>query len=432
MANMKAVLDEHIWPLLRPQPPAAAGTDTAPLAQPRAVPLRYILVQAVLLWLASRLIVFCATYCELLLSVRSGAAPIILNPRSWFHLWQQHDVTWYLNIAATGYPPDPTRAAFFPLFPALVHIVMPLVHGVPHILVAAMLVSNLGALAAFTGLGLLAAHENAASTAPVAMRMMAAYPFAFFMIAGYADGLFVALCVFALFFARRQSWYWAALCGFLAGLTRPTAVILVVPLFWEYGRRKGVWQALWARDWRTLITAFRLRTLGDWALVTLSVPAAIGLYALYLGRTFGHPFLFLELQSSAWHRHTLAPAQLVALAAATWSHTLPWSTDQVRMLLDLVPVVVFAALTIPLARKLPVLYTLYMLGVLVTSVSSPIVDYVFPFDGAGRYLLPSIPIFLLLGIWAQRRPWLDSLATGGGFALQAILATYFILGGALI
>jgi hypothetical protein len=50
----------------------------------------------------------------------------------------------------------------------------------------------------------------------------------------------------------------------------------------------------------------------------------------------------------------------------------------------------------------------------------------------GRYLLPGVPIYLLLGLWVSRRPWLDQLIIGGGMALQAMLVVFFLNGGSLI
>lgn len=436
------ILDERARPRLRFRREVGESADPRDAAlsdaRDRHSSLRYIVAQASLLWCVSRLIIFGGTYAELLLTLGSRNPATVTLPGDWLGMWQQLDATWYLRIATTGYAPDPTRAAFFPLYPMLVHAVTPLVGGHLHVLMAALLVSNLGALAAFIGMGLLATQEDALRTGPVAMRMLAAYPFAFFMFAGYAESLFVALAIFALFFARGRSWRWAALCAFLAGLTRPTAVVLIAPLFWEYGWQHGVWQHLWQNvrartwSWRGFMTAPRPRLVAEWALVTASVPAAIALYALYLDRMFGDPLLFVHLQSSYWHRETLPPAQLASLALTSWNHALPWSAARVRILLDLVPIALFAGLTIALVRRLPLLYTIFMLGVLVTSISSPMVDNIYPFDGAGRYLLPSIPIFLVLGMWAKRRPWLDTLLTGGGFALQVMLATYFIMNNWLI
>jgi hypothetical protein len=222
------------------------------------------------------------------------------------------------------------------------------------------------------------------------------------------------------------------LCAFAAGLTRPTSVVLVLPLFFEFGAAHGLWSPALRGKWRELRGRLQPRLLGTWFLVTMAVPLAIGLYATYLWRLFGDPLLFLHLQSIAWHRHLLAPWQLLQLATTTWKESVPWGFDHARMLVDEVPVVVFAILTVFIARRLPPMYTLLMLGILFSSVATPMVPSPLPFAAAGRYLLPAVPVYLLLGYWVRRRPWLDQLIIGGGMALQAVLVIFFIGGGQLL
>lgn len=261
---------------------------------------------------------------------------------------------------------------------------------------------------------------------------MLAYPLALFMFAGYADSLLVACCAFAIYFARCRRWRWVAVFAFAAGLTRPTSVILVLPLFFEFGAAHGLWQLAVHARWRELLSLLRPSLLGTWLLVAAATPLAIGLYAVYLWHLFGDPLLFVHLQATAWHRHLLAPWQLVKLAATDWHHVIPWGFDHARMLVDELPVVVFAVLTFFIARRLPLTYTLLMLGVLFTSVATPVVHFSLPFVAAGRYLLPALPVYLLLGNWVRRRPWLDQLVVGGGMALQAILIVFFLNGGLLV
>jgi hypothetical protein len=261
---------------------------------------------------------------------------------------------------------------------------------------------------------------------------MLAYPLALFMFAAYADSLLVAFCVFAIYFARCRRWRWVALCSFAAGLTRPTSIVLVLPLFFEFATAHGLWQLALRSKWRELLSRLQPRLLACWLLVTMAVPLAIGLYAAYLWRLFGDPLLFLHLQSIAWHRHLLPPWQLLQLATTTWTHAVPWGFDHARMLVDELPVVVFGILTVFIARRLPLMYTLLMLGVLFSSVATPMVPSPLPFAAAGRYLLPAVPVYLLLGNWVRQRPWLDQLIIGGGMALQAVLVIFFINGGQLI
>ncbi len=54
------------------------------------------------------------------------------------------------------------------------------------------------------------------------------------------------------------------------------------------------------------------------------------------------------------------------------------------------------------------------------------------FLSAGRALVPSVPAFLVLAVWANDRPWLAWLIIGGGLCLEATLAAFFVNGGFLI
>ena len=148
-----------------------------------------------------------------------------------------------------------SRRVFFPLYPLLIHLVGMALGG--HYLLSALLISNLGARRVYIGLALLAAHEfGSARTPSYAVTMLAAYPLVFFLAAPYSEGLFIALAAFALYGARTSRWRVAAACAFFAALTRPTGIILLAPLVWEYGRQRG-WWANWrnAGSWRARLGA---------------------------------------------------------------------------------------------------------------------------------------------------------------------------------
>jgi hypothetical protein len=413
-----------------------------------------VLKVVVPIWLVSRLLYVILTYAAVLLTLGAAHHNEAFAPQTLLTMWQRWDANWYLSVAGGGYENSSIRAAFFPLYPGLTAALTAVI-GPTQRLAAGMIVASLGALAACIGLGLLAEHEyphlssspekqltppNSAATAPpttaptaaAAVRVMLAYPLALFMFAAYADSLLIACCAFAIYFARCRRWLWAAVFAFTAGLTRPTAVILVLPLLFEFGAAYGLWQLLLHAQWREVRCRLRPRLLGTWLLVTAAAPLAMALYAVYLWHLFGDPLLFMHLQSTAWHRSLLSPWQVAKLAAATWRHAIPWGFEHARMLVDELPVVLFAVLTFFIARRLPLTYTLLMLGILFTSVATPVVHGEFPFVAAGRYLLPALPVYLLLGSWMQRRPWLDQLIVGGGMALQAILLVFFFNGGLLV
>ncbi|PWT78165.1 MAG: hypothetical protein C5B60_01605 [Chloroflexi bacterium] len=411
----------------------------------RGTPVSAVIKQAVPIWLVSRALYLVLTYLAVLLTAGRSQPKVSFAPERLLMLWQRWDVNWYLSIAARGYSAGrPPQAAFFPLYPALTAGVNAAIGGSSNLLPAAMIVTSLGTLIACIGVGLLAVHEFGGShtegasergnpIAAAAMRVMLAYPLALFLFAGYADSLLVALCAFSLYFARTGGWRWAALCAFAAGLTRPTAIILVLPLFYEYGRQREIWHLLFQRAQGVeLAGRLRPRIVGTWLLVSTAAPIAIGLYALYQWRLNGDPLLFAHLQASFWYRTFVPPWQLPALAANAWSRATAWGYAEARMLVDEVPLVVSIVLTGFMVRRMPLMYSLYMLGVLFTSVLTPVVVNPIPLEAVGRYLLPSVPIYLLLGLWVSRRPWLDQLIIGGGMALQAVLVVFFLTGGPLI
>jgi Gpi18-like mannosyltransferase len=174
--------------------------------------------------------------------------------------WQRWDADYYLDASLHGYY-KPELTAFFPLYPLLIHGATALL-GTTHVLIAALLISNLATLGAFIGISCLVMQEGGdLRTAGQTLLVLAAYPLAFFLAAPYAEGVFLACAVWALLAARRGWWYWAALLGFLGALSRPTGVILLLPLVYEFGRQQGWWGQAMAfarqRDWGQLWAAIR-------------------------------------------------------------------------------------------------------------------------------------------------------------------------------
>jgi len=100
--------------------------------------------------------------------------------------------------------------------------------------------------------------------------------------------------------------------------------------------------------------------------------------------------------------------------------------------MDVGAVVLFIILTIIAARRMPPVFTLYMvmvIGVLITAAVPLDFD---PFNGESRYILMSAPIFVMLGRWMSRRPWLDLLVVAGGFLLQGVFTAFWLRGGWIV
>lgn len=404
-----------------------SGTDTGTDTSGSGLPKRSIVVQATLVWLATRIAYGIFTYYAMLFS--SGSRTLTLQPAPPHVLlaaWLRWDAHWYLRIAQSGYA-RPQTAAFFPLYPILIHG-LTLAVGTQHALAAAMVLANLGTLGAFIGIALLAAQELGVRAAVPTVRLVLAYPFAFFLFAPYTEGMFIAFVAGALYCARRGSWRWAALWAFLAALTRPTGLALLLPLVWEYGRQHAWWRSLraHARSWRALVTP---RALGDTALALGAVPAAVSLYALYCWRQFGDPLMFLQAEQHFWGHTSMPPWQAYGLALANFVGTPAWTEKQAILLLTLAPVTALGVLTLVAIRHTPVAFTLYSLGILYLCLASPIIGTPDILSSDGRYVLTAVPLFVLLAKWSERHAWLETLLVAGGLLVQGILALVYLRNG---
>lgn len=404
-------------------------------SHPAVTWLRHPLVmRATLVWVGSRLAFGLVTYLAAVAQASSGPPPHSVSAHGALLLWDRWDVNWYLNIARAGYwQPSPATSAldnggqsptaFFPLYPLLIRLGT-LLLGTQHALFAGMLISNVATLGAFIVVAFLAAHEAGPERAVPPMLLLAVYPLAFFTAAAYTEGLFLLLASGVLLSIRRSQWRWACACAVLAGLTRPTAMILVLPMAWEYISQHG-WRV---RGWHNVRSAGEIAGFGA---VLTAVPLGMGAYAAFLAMRFGDPLSFLSAQLD-WHRVGVPVWQALRIAAHNYLATPIWSPAEVRLLADLVPLGAFTLLTLASIRRMPVAYTLYMMGLLYLCVASPKLDDLDTFAAAGRYLIPAIPIFLLVGQWTGRRPVLVAMLTGVSVLLQLGLTWFWLTGGQLI
>jgi hypothetical protein len=418
-------------PAASPAPAPAARAVSAPAASATAFAWRPVVRQAAAFWLATRVMYAIFVYFALVMIGPGRNAP--LHPQDLLTSWERWDANWYLTIAQQGYP-FPVATAFLPLFPLLIRAGILL--GLPPV-VAGLLVGNLGTLLAFIGVGLFASYEDGAAGGQRTLRLLIAYPVAFYLVTIYSDGLFIGFAALALYFARRGQWNTVALCAFLAGLTRPTGVALILPILWEFGRQHGWWQRFAWREpsaWRErLALVARPRALAQGALAVAAVPAGIALFALYCWRRFGDPLTSWSSRKYWGHNSPYLPIWKAFPAAVYhfWqAHAL--SAEQARALTDLVPFIIVATVTVLYARRVPVMYTLYVGGLLVLTLWAAVPYGVDFLQASGRYLIEAVPTFMILARVLRRWPTVEFAVIAGGFLVQAVLLTYYLTGGLLI
>ena len=277
-------------------------------------------------------------------------------------IWERFDTLWYLRIAERGYD-RPGGVVFYPLYPCLIRGLS----GLAGPLAAALLISTVAAFFSFWGLLRLTESERTTSGRMGTLLVVAAWPSSFVLFAGYAESLTLALIVWAVVFAREGRWVPATLCGFLAGLSRPSGVLVAVPLF------VLAWRNRRARSLMVILSPMGL--LGYWGWLRWSGRiSVVEAYRLYQGATLATPWASLAEAARliVGHGDALLAVKfgLVALAGA-------FSLRREVRLEDK-------------------LFALAMTVQMLMYTGRPLL-------GGPRYVLPMYPAFLALGGYAARR-----------------------------
>ena len=301
--------------------------------------------------------------------IRSNALTESLPPPHGLHyallgIWERFDTLWFLRIAQHGYD-LPMAVIFYPLYSLAIRAAS---WGLPAI-AAALLVSTIAAFFFFWGLLRLAESALPEAGKLRVLLLVVVWPTSFVLFAGYAESLTLALIVWAVVFAREQRWGAATVCGLLAGLSRPSGVLVAIPL---------------------LVLGLRSRRAR--ALTVVLVPLGLLSYWGWL-RWSGHVSV---VEAYRLHQGMALVPPWTGVGEAL---RLIVSQGDALLAVKLGLVVLFAALS--LRREVLIEDKLFALAVILQMLM-----YTGrPLLGAMRYLLLVYPAFMVLGGYAGRRSW---------------------------
>src|SRR5215208_6282919 len=325
-----------------------------------------------------------------------------------FTLW---DSGWYLNIAENGYRGE-QAAAFFPLYPLLVHVLAWVTRST---VVAGVLIALVAAGVAAIAIQRIAEELLPARAARDSVLYFALWPVAFVFTSVYSEGLFLAFAAWSFWAGMQRRPVLAAVLGALAVDTRLIGLALLPALV----------VLLWPRERRVL----RLAPL-------LLLPAAVGAYAVYLEHRLGDWRAFYEAQGAFWQHHRPAAGPFGGLweAIAQGYHGVAQvvlhlgrasqvsAADEIgtRNALHLVLLVATLWLTWVAWRRLGPAAGVYSVVYLAIILSAP-VSY-FPLVSLPRYVLGDFPLFLALASFTERRPTVRQAILIGFAAVGAAAA----------
>jgi hypothetical protein len=331
------------------------------------------------------------------------------------------DAAWYLRIADSGYGGDGVRAAFFPLYPALVRGIGELGGGSAGArLVAAYLISLAAFLGALALLHRLAELELGRPLAAPTLLLTALFPAALFFGAPYSESLFLLASVGAFYAGRTGRWAWAGAAAGAAAATRSAGILLLVPLailWWTQPGHRRPGQLAWL-------------ALG---------PAGLGAFAVYLGATGGDAFSFLNVQDS-WYRHFAGPlggawdglvaafdgARQLLSGSRTPVYFDKAAGDPFRIAtlnLMLLGFLVFAIVAcVGVWRRLPKAYGAYVTVALLLPLSYPVRPQ--PLMSLPRFLAVLFPIFMWLALVSEERRLTSRVAAISAIGLGLFTAEF--------
>ncbi len=331
-------------------------------------------------WIVSRAIVLLALAAARYIFAEIGAAPRPVALSQGLFAW---DAAFYRDIAAGGYNAVAhSGLRFFAGLPLMARIV-----GAPigEVGPALIIVVNLASLLYAGFLNRLVIEE----TGDVALARRAIWlgllaPPALVFVLGYAEAL-LALCAVLVFLnARNARWGWVFVAGFLAGIVRPTGVLLSLPV------AVFVWQAF-QRDRVQGAT----RKKGSLALGALGIAApALGICSyLTWSKNAGYGFLEpLQIQSSANLRGGFVwPWTSINGAIESLS-----SGDRLGSGLHAVWALVAVICVIAAARRLSAAYTLWAAASIALALCAP------NLDSFERYALVTFPVIIGAGVLTSR------------------------------
>ncbi len=309
------------------------------------------------------------------------------------------DGYWYSLLANYGYGIYQASAAFWPLYPLLLWLGAQITGW--NTAVVGILISNVAFLFALILLYRLIKIDYDETIARRALWLLAFFPTAFYFSAMYTESLFLLVTVAAVYYGRKGQWTRAAIAVALAGLTRNTGVLILIPLavfiVRQYGWKPKEW---WAPGVKVgvgalspLLFMFQLDNIWGDPLLMLSAQKGWARYKAMPWTTLQAEFHKLDLTWLSWLVNspswgTLTNPNLRLSFAESQSYDL-------FIFLAFIPILIFTL------WKVRGAYSLYSLAVFTLPLFTP--SQVHPLMSIPRFMIVLFPFFIAMAMLTRRR-----------------------------
>jgi hypothetical protein len=282
------------------------------------------------------------------------------------------DAVWYVQIAQSGYDGGSGLSAFFPLYPLGIRVAAGGTESEAVLLIAAYALSAVAFVTALVLLHKLVELELGKQYTRAVLLLVAFWPASFFFSAPYSESFFLALSVGMFYAARTERWPLAAgLCA-AATATRPTGMLLLLPLAWM------AWRAGMLR-WLVLAP---LGALAFSAGLALAGMRPLGWFEVERG--WGHVFKGPAL--GGWDALVSGGHGVGQLVSSAPVDRVVAAENAIYAVMLVVAVVALVGMF----RRLPPAYGIYTAASLVAAISAPV--HWQPLMSFGRLLAVVFPI----------------------------------------
>ena len=306
----------------------------------------------------------------------------------WFWAWSNFDGEHYLSIARNGY--EQGEQAFFPLYPLLIRTVGTIFGGdLISLNLAGLIISNFALLFALYGIYKLLELDFEEKIVRLAIITLLLFPTSFYLGAVYTESLFLALSIWAFYFARKRNWFWASFLGMFAAGTRIIGVLLF-PIFWI--------EALQGKGKKIEIKYLWL----------FLIPLGILAYMYYLKIRWGDPFVFLKTLPGFGEQRSATPIILPQVFYRYIFKILPnldysYFPATFSTLMEFIVSILFIVVSVWALFRARLSYALFLLGgYLLPTLSGS-------FSSLPRYVLALFPAFLLFAKYLAKTSALKRL-----------------------
>lgn len=332
-------------------------------------------------------------------------------------VWASADSGWYIYTAINGYMSTPfvdgpvaTQAnyAFFPLYPVLMRLLGDVIGG--NYLLAGFLISNIALVIGVIFFYRFLATEETPEDTRFILQYVLMFPSAFLYSAVLTEGLFFMLMGMSLYFARKQQWLLASVCGFFLALTRSLGILIIIPVFWEYLTAR---QILVFNEVRPRLN---LRGVDIRLLTFVLIPAGFLVFMLYIYQLTGDLFAIVNIQE-AWGREQVNPISALVEIAST------------RYPMDVFLVgftVMFIGILAVSFRQLKFSYWIF--GLLMAIVPLLNTTHGALLASVPRYYLVIFPFFIILGRYMATHPRLDEFVKISFLLCQSVFMISWLSG----